>query len=623
MIRFDKLTKSLPGKELLKDIALFIKPGMRIGLVGVNGSGKTTLLRLILGEDQPDQGRILIDKNISLGYLPQEIIIGSDNTILDEVIKQFPEVGKLENKIRILNSKIAKDPHNINLSSELGNLHERYEQAGGWSIEQNAKKYLAGIGFSPDQFEKPLNTFSGGWRMRVVLAGILLKKPDILLLDEPTNHLDLEATIWLEDFLQRWKGCMVIISHDREFLNRAVGYIYRLHNGQGMLYKGNYSDFQRQRALQTEQQGAAYDNQQRKIAEIKRFIERFRYKDSKARQVQSRVKMLEKMERIAKPDEKQSQIRLNIPQPSRGPQHVIELINAAKSYPDVSVYTDLNMQIERSQKIGLVGENGAGKSTLLKMLAGIEQLSGGKRILGNEIAIGYFAQHQTEILKPRDTIFHTVESVAQGWTIGQIRNYLGSFLFTGDDIEKQVQVLSGGEKSRLVLAKLLIKPVHLLLLDEPTNHLDILSRNVVETAMEDYKGALVCISHDRHFLNKITNTTYEIGNGVAVEYFGNYDYYIWKKESPIDKNDQTNKIKQTATKSKFNYKEQKRTANRIKTLKRKIEEMDRNLEKLKIDMLNPSIVSDYEKIQKLNMEEKRIEESYFILLAELERLQSG
>ena len=622
MIRLDKITKSLPGKDLLRDISFFIKPGMRIGLVGVNGSGKTTLLRLILGEEQPDQGRILIDKNVSLGYLPQEIIVGSNNSILDEVVKQFHAVDELEKKIRLLNLEITKDSDNEKLSRDLGDLHDQYEQAGGWTIEQNAKKYLAGMGFSPDQFDKPMNTFSGGWRMRVVLAGILLKKPDVLLLDEPTNHLDLEATIWLEDFLQRWKGCMVIISHDREFLNRAVGFIYRLHDGQGMLYKGNYHDFQKQRALQIEQQGAAYENQQRKIAEIERFIERFRYKDSKARQVQSRVKMLDKMERVAKPEGRQSQIRLNIPQPSRGPQRVIELINAKKTYPDVMVYTNLNIQIVRSQKIGLVGENGAGKSTLLKMLAGIEELSGGKRVLGNGITIDYFAQHQTEILNPRDTIFHTLELVAQGWTIGQIRNHLGSFLFTGDDIEKQVQVLSGGEKSRLVLAKLLVKPVHLLLLDEPTNHLDILSRNVVETAMKDYKGALVCISHDRHFLNEITNTTYEIGNGGAVEYFGNYDYYIWKKESQVDRNGEADRGKQNTANSSFSYKAQKRIVNRIKTLKRKIEEMDRSLEELKNDMSNPSIVSDYEKIQKLILEEKRVEESYFALLEELERLQS-
>ncbi|NHZ85019.1 MAG: ATP-binding cassette domain-containing protein, partial [Planctomycetia bacterium] len=466
------------------------------------------------------------------------------------------------------------------------------------------------------------------------LAGILLKTPDVLFLDEPTNHLDLDATLWLESFLADWKGSLVMISHDREFLNKSINHIIEIDQAKVILYNGNYLSYRNQKQIRIEQQQAAYSNQQDMIAQTKRFIERFRYKNTKSRQVQSKIKQLEKLELIEEPTQNKKRINIRIPVPDRSPLKVVSLKNVSKNYDDISVYDNLNIEIERGQRIGLVGHNGAGKSTLLKMFAGVEPISSGTLRPGKDVTIAYFAQHQLEILNPDSTVFESLQSVSSGKSESETRSYLGSFLFSGDTVEKLVRVLSGGEKSRLALAKMLIQPANLLLLDEPTNHLDMVSRDVVETALKNYTGTIVCISHDRHFLNEITNTTYEIsgmlersGNpaecgGGVVEYSGNYDYYIWKKDSAVDRGKKTEKIEKPTTKNKSNYKEQKRIANRIRVLKRKLEETEEILENIKIDLLNPDIASDFEKIQKLIEEEKRVEESYFVLLEELEGLQS-
>ena len=596
---------------------------MRIGLVGPNGSGKTTLLRLMLGNESPDGGTVQKNKGLSIGYLPQDIIIGTKRSILDEVLNSFPEIREIENKMEIISSDIASNPNDTKKLKILGDLQQRFDSIGGWTIDKKAKEILGGLGFTTDQFQRDMDTFSGGWRMRVALAGILLKNPDVLFLDEPTNHLDLDATLWLESFLLDWKGSLVMISHDREFLNKSVNHIVEIDRTKVILYKGNYSSYRNQKQIRIEQQQAAYSNQQDMVAQTKRFIERFRYKNTKSRQVQSKIKQLEKLELIEEPTQNKKRLNIKIPLPARSPLKVVSLKNVSKNYGDISVYDNLNIEIERGQTIGLVGHNGAGKSTLLKMLAGVEPISTGTLRPGKDVTIAYFAQHQLEILNPNHTVFEVLQSVSSGKNESEIRSYLGSFLFSGDSVEKLVKVLSGGEKSRLALAKMLIRPANLLLLDEPTNHLDMISRDVVEEALKDYTGTIVCISHDRHFLNEITKTTYDIGNGEVVEYSGNYDYYSWKKVSAVDKGKKNEKIEKTATKNKSNYKEQKRIANRIRVLKRKLRETEEILENIKIDLLSPSIASDFEQIQKLLEDEKKVEESYFVLLEELEELQSN
>ncbi len=622
MIQLDNISKEYPDGILFSNVSLLIKKSMRIGLVGPNGSGKTTLLRLMLGKESPDEGTVQKNRGLSIGYLPQDIIIGTKRSILDEVLNSFPEIREIENKMEIVSTEIAQNPNDTKKLKIFGELQQQFDSMDGWNIDRNAKEILSGLGFTTDQFQRDMDTFSGGWRMRVALAGILLKNPDVLFLDEPTNHLDLDATLWLESFLSDWKGSLVMISHDREFLNKSVNHIVEIDRVKVILYKGSYSNYREQKQIRIEQQQASYSNQQDTIAQTKRFIERFRYKNTKSRQVQSKIKQLEKLVLIEEPTQNKKRLNIKIPVPDRSPLKVISLKNVSKNYGDISVYDTLNIEIERGQTIGLVGHNGAGKSTLLKMLAGVEPISSGTLRTGKDVTIAYFAQHQLEILNPNSTVFESLQSVSSGKNESEIRSYLGSFLFSGDSVDKFIRVLSGGEKSRLALAKMLIKPANLLLLDEPTNHLDMVSRDVVEAALKNYTGTIVCISHDRHFLNEITKITYDIGKGGVVEYSGNYDYYDWKKELAVKNDSENKKTTKPSTKNKSNYKEQKRIANRIRVLKRKLAETEVVLENIKIDLLNPSITSDFEKIQKLLKEEKQVEESYYILLEELEELQT-
>ncbi|MFC1786390.1 ABC-F family ATP-binding cassette domain-containing protein, partial [Candidatus Neomarinimicrobiota bacterium] len=370
MIQLDNISKEYPDGILFSNVSLLIKKNMCIGLVGPNGSGKTTLLRLMLGDESPDGGTILKNKGLSIGHLPQDIIIGTNQSILDEVLSSFPEIREIENKLEIISSEITNNPNDTKKLKILGDLQQRFDSIGGWTIDKRAKEILGGLGFTTDQFQRNLDTFSGGWRMRVALAGILLQNPDVLFLDEPTNHLDLDATLWLESFLADWKGSIVMISHDREFLNKSVNHIVEIDQAKVILYNGNYSSFLKQKQIRIEQQQAAYSNQQDMIAQTKRFIERFRYKNTKSRQVQSKIKQLEKLELIEEPTQNKKRINIKIPLPSRSPLKVVSLKNVSKHYDEISVYDNLNIEIERGQTIGLVGHNGAGKSTLLKMLAG-------------------------------------------------------------------------------------------------------------------------------------------------------------------------------------------------------------------------------------------------------------
>ena len=620
MIRLESISKAYPSGDLIFNVNIFLKRGMRAGLVGPNGAGKTTLLKIMLGEESPDSGNILKDKTITIGHLAQDIVSSTEKSILKQVLKAYPEVAELEAKIKNLSDSISKDSKNNKLIDALGECQNRFEALGGWSLEKKAKKILSGLGFVESQFNSTMEDLSGGWRMRVALATILLQEPDILFLDEPTNHLDLEATIWLESFLSGWKGGIVMISHDREFLDRSINHTLEIDLKKVVLYKGNFTDYIEAKSLRQEQLRNAYRNQQKQIKDTERFIDRFRYKNTKSTQVQSRVKMLDKMEKIEAPSEQKSEINLILPEPTRSPLNVISCRNVKKSYGSLEVFSELEMVVERGHKIGLVGKNGAGKSTLLKMLAGVEGVTSGAIRLGNSVVRSYYAQHQLEILEVSDTVYESIEKVSPGWSETNIRKYLGSFLFSKDEVEKLVKVLSGGEKARLAMARMLIEPSHLLLLDEPTNHLDMISRNVLENAMMNYNGAIVCISHDRHFLNQITNTTCEVGNGKIKLYEGNYEYYEWKRE-PQKEVKLQNKKTEANKESKVTYKDRKKIRNRLSSISKRYMAIDSELDLLKNIIEHPKNGKDYEKLQEATIKISNLEQEYLTLIEEEEHLK--
>ena len=619
MIRLENISKSFPDGDLFNNVNFFIRRGMRVGLVGPNGSGKTTLLKIMLKKESPDSGNVQIEKSTTIGYLPQDIVIKTNLSILEEVLSAYPEVGDLEGKILSITEQIANDPENTTLIDKLGNMQNRFDSLGGWNLEDRAKKILSGLGFKEEQFSETMDVFSGGWRMRVALAKILLQEPEILFLDEPTNHLDLEATIWLESFLSNWKGGLVMISHDRTFLDWSVNQILEIDMKKINLFHGNYSRYKEEKALRMEQHRAAYRNQQKQIKEIERFIERFRAKNTKASQVQSRVKMLEKIEKIEAPTEQNHAMNLILPQPSRSPINMASCRNVSKHYGDIEVFNDMNLSVERGQKIGLVGHNGAGKSTLLKLLAGVEDVTSGAIRTGANVTKAYYAQHQLEILDPDETVYESIAKVSSGWSEREIRTYLGSFLFSGDEIEKLVKVLSGGEKARVALARMLVEPAHLLLLDEPTNHLDMVTRNIVERALIQFTGSIVCISHDRHFLNNITNLTCEVGHGGIRLFEGNYEYYDWKIKEEKS-NQPVEKKTKLPSKNKLDYLERKKIRNRLAWLEKRFKIIEANLEKERTITQNPDYADDYEALQKALENMNTLENEYLELMEEQERL---
>ena len=619
MISIESIGKQFPEKVLFSNLSFKLNEGIRLGLVGANGSGKTTLLKILLDLESPDTGHVDIGKSVSIGYLPQEIVAGTERNILEETLAAYPEVSEIEQKIYTINNKLSITPNDAKLLLELSDLQNTFDQIDGWDIEKKAKIILSGLGFRKEDFHKPFNTFSGGWRMRCYLAGILLKRPNYLFLDEPSNHLDLHAIIWMEDFLSKWKGGLVMISHDRNFLDKSINTILELRQGDTTLYSGNYSYYTKKREEHIQHREKAYNNQQKYIAEKERFIERFRAKNTKSKQVQSRIKQLEKLDRIQLIENNTKSISINIPQPNRGPLKVVDLINIKKTYDDTCVYTNLNLTIERGQKIALVGENGSGKSTLLKMLASIEKPTDGNIIFGPKVIAHYFAQHQLENLDQNATIYNSIFSISKGWSETQIRTYLGSFLFKNDAIQKKVKILSGGEKSRLALAKMLVEPSHLLLLDEPTNHLDIESRDIIENALQSYNGTLVCISHDRHFLNSATNITIEVENNTIQSFAGNYDYFVWKKnqDSPArEENVSTKKPRRQHA-----YKERKMRRNEYARVKKRISIVDKELKYIAIKLENKDIHSDYEKLQSLQHMQNTLEIEYLELIEKQEEIE--
>lgn len=648
MIAAHNIGVGFGGHPLFGSVSFVINPGDRMGLVGSNGAGKTTLMRILMGRMEPDEGNIALRSSAVVGYLPQEGVVLSNASVREEVLTAFSELNAVEARIEELNNELAR-LHAIegadyrDVMDELGELQHRFEAMNGFSAKGEVEKILMGLGFSPDDMERPCGEFSGGWQMRIELAKLLLQEPDLLMLDEPTNHLDIESLTWLEDFLRSYHGGILVISHDRAFLDALTTHTFELTNKRLTVYTGNYSTYLKERAKRRELQQSAYENQQKMIADTERFIERFRYKNTKAVQVQSRVKMLEKLERILPPEAEEGEIHFRFPPAPRSGRVVMELEGITKSYGDNLVLKDIDFAVERGEKVAFLGRNGEGKSTLSRIIAGIESYEG-KRTPGHNVEIGYFAQHQAEELNPRNTVLETLDEVAVGEIRTQLRSLLGMFLFQGDDVFKPVSVLSGGEKSRLAMAKLLLQPRNLLILDEPTNHLDMASKNVLKRALVDFEGSVILVSHDRDFLRDLAQKSVDFRHRKIREYLGGIDYYLShhgtetvedafapRSASPAAKKSSAGKPVEDAASRKEQKRREAELRNKryaaTKDLKKKLEKIESEVEaqeakkeEVEAALADPDIYGDAERLVGLQKQLKEAETALGDLYSRWEKL---
>ncbi len=519
------MSKSFGERILFENVSIQINRGDRTSLVGPNGSGKSTLFSLILGNDSPDSGSVTIERMTTIGHLPQETAPVGDETVLELATAITPEVAGLQRRIKAFDAGKDTDSH------DYYEVQARFDAIGGYKFESRAKAILHGLAFRESDFNRPVKTMSGGWVMRAHLARLLVKQPDLLMLDEPTNHLDLEALCWFQDHLRNYQGAILLISHDRDFLNALVGSVLEIRQRTVQSYRGNYDDYVVQRNAQAEQLMAAYNNQQKVIQKLENFANRFRAKATKATQAQAKLKQIERMDIIEKPEHERRIIKIRFPQPARSGRVVIKLKNVQQAYGENVIYRDLNLEIERGQKIVLVGPNGAGKSTLNKIMAGVVPIQSGVRELGLHVKVGYYAQYRVDMLNPAHTVLQEATNMTLPPSEEFIRTVLGSFLFTGDDVFKRVSVLSGGEKSRLALVKLLLDPPNVLLMDEPTTHLDMTSIDALVSALENYDGTLVFISHDVYFIRKLAKLVLHVEAGKLHLYHGDYQYYLDKSNA--------------------------------------------------------------------------------------------
>src|ERR1700756_5273570 len=536
MIQLSELTKSFGDRVLLDHVTWQITDRERVGLCGPNGAGKTTLLKMMAGLDEPDTGAILKPSALTVGYLPQDGLTHSGRTVFEEASSAFEELLAIKAEMHTLEGKLGDpaipDVEHDAMLARYSDLQDRFRLGDGYSIDLKTATVLQGLGFQPDDFERQTETFSGGWQMRLALAKLLLRQPNLLLLDEPTNHLDLEARNWLEEYLNEYPHAFLLISHDRYFLDVTVKKTVEIWNRQLFFYSGNYDKYLAEKTQRREQLEAAYRNQRERIDQLEVFINRFRYQATKAKQVQSRIKELEKMERIEIPPE-QKTIHFSFPQPKPSGRIVAEFKNVAKSYGSKEVFRDVNFMIERGDRIALVGVNGAGKSTLIRLLAGTEPLSAGEYKTGHNVEADYFAQDQYKELNPDARILDDLGELSPRSTQTELRSLLGCFLFQADDVFKRIGVLSGGERGRYALLRLLLHPANFLLLDEPTNHLDMRAKDVLLEALAAYSGTVVLVSHDRYFIDKLATRVFEVGNGGVEVYPGNYEDYLWRKQGRV------------------------------------------------------------------------------------------
>nr|WP_288895532.1 ABC-F family ATP-binding cassette domain-containing protein [uncultured Alistipes sp.] len=593
MISLDNLTVSYGGWTLFDNISFLINPKDRIGLVGRNGAGKTTLLRIITGEQQPTSGSVTLNGDCTIGYLPQTMRVADTTTLVEETAKAFEEVLRLEAEIEHLTREIAErtdyeSDGYAQLLHRLNDAQDHYHILGGETRDADIEKTLLGLGFKREDFGRPTSEFSGGWRMRIELAKLLLRRPSIFLLDEPTNHLDIESIQWLEDYLKNYSGAVLLISHDRAFLDNVTNRTVELSLGKATDYKVSYSKYVVLRAERRAQQMAAYENQQRMIEKTEEFIEKFRYKPTKSNQVQSRIKQLERLERLEVEEEDLATLNIKFPPAPRSGQIVAEINEAGMSFGAKHVFSGANFIIGKGDKIALVGRNGEGKTTLARMLVGQLTPTEGSVRLGANVNIGYYAQNQDDLMDGEFTVYDTLDRVAVGDIRTRLRDILGAFLFRGEDIDKKVKVLSGGERARLAMARMMLEPRNLLVLDEPTNHMDMRSKDILKNAIMKYDGTVVIVSHDREFLDGMVQKVYEFRDGGVKEYLGGIYYFLEKRkleslreverrEAPQKPAVQAAPNPGAAVSGKLTYEQRKEQEKQLRKLRRTVEGIEAEL----------------------------------------------
>lgn len=608
MIAINNLTFEIGARALYDEANWHIKPGEKIGLIGANGTGKTTLLKLIVGDYKPTSGTISMAKDLTMGYLNQDLLsYSSDKNIVHVAMEAFERQNQLHDEIENLLKKLETD-YSEDLLNKLSDKQHEFELLDGYNIEYKAHEILAGLGFSEADCQRKLSTFSGGWRMRVMLAKILLQAPDILLLDEPTNHLDLPSIQWLEDYLKSFEGAIIIVSHDRWFLDKVINRTVESRKGKLTVYAGNYSFYLEEKELRSEIQRGEFKNQQAKIRQEERLIERFRAKASKAKMAQSRIKMLDKMERVEDVDDDNPEVNFSFKFSKQSGRHVVTLEHITKKYPAIDILEDAEAVIEKGDKIALIGANGRGKSTLLRIIAGADKGFTGTATTGHNVTTTFFAQHQLESLHLENQILQELQSFAPKHTDTELRTILGSFLFTGDDVFKKIKVLSGGEKSRVALAKALTADANFLILDEPTNHLDMQSVNILIQALQQYEGTLIVVSHDRYFLDNVANKIWFIEDQKIKQYPGTYqEYDEWyakrkldPKAAPAPQPKKEEKKPEVVKPASENKAQQLKKMNQdLSKLEELVGSLEKEVKNLEAQLADTSLYNQADKLQKL------------------------
>lgn len=630
VIAINNLTFEIGARALYDDANWHIKPGEKIGLIGANGTGKTTLLKIIVGQYAPTSGTISMAKDLKMGYLNQDLLsYQSDKSILHVAMEAFERQNQLHTEIEKILKKLETE-YSDDLINKLSDKQMEFEALDGYSIEYRAHEILAGLGFSDEDQKRTLAEFSGGWRMRVMLAKILLQAPDILLLDEPTNHLDLPSIKWLENYLQSFEGAIVIVSHDRYFLDRVVKKIVESRKGKLIPYAGNYSFYLEEKALREEIQGNQYKNQQARIRQEERLIERFRAKASKAKMAQSRIKALERMELVDDVDDDNPTVNFSFKFSKQSGRHVVRLEDISKSYPGLKILDHTDAIIEKGDKIALIGANGRGKSTLLKIIAGTDKNYEGKAETGHNVTTTFFAQHQLESLHLENEILRELQAFAPKHTETELRSILGCFLFTGDDAFKKIKVLSGGEKSRVALAKALTADANFLILDEPTNHLDIQSVNILIQALQQFEGTMIVVSHDRYFLDNVANKIWFIEDQKIKEYPGTYaEYEEWLSKRPVEeakpapapkKEEKESKSKSQNTPGVDKTRELKKLNQTLKQLEEEIADLEKQVREAEAELGKEDVYSNPEKLAEANRRYQSVSPRLLKAQAEWERI---
>ena len=646
MISVENLEVEFGAKPLFQNVSYVINDKDRIALVGKNGAGKSTMLKIIAGLQQPTGGVVAVPKDTTIGYLPQVMVLSDEHTVMEEAMQAFDHITEMQLRLEKMNNELAErtdyeSESYMQLVERFTHENERFQMMGGMNFHAEIERTLMGLGFARSDFDRPTKEFSGGWRMRIELAKLLLRKPDILLLDEPTNHLDIESIQWLENFLSTRANAVMLVSHDRAFINNVTNRTLEISCGRIYDYKVKYDEYVKLRAERREQQLRAYENQQKEIADIKDFIERFRYKATKAVQVQSRIKQLEKIIPIEVDEVDNSSLHLKFPPAMRSGDYPIICEDVRKAYGDHVVFHDVNLTIKRGEKVAFVGKNGEGKSTLVKCIMNEIPFDGTLKV-GHMVQIGYFAQNQAQLLDGELTVFDTIDRVAKGDIRLRIKDILGSFMFGGEASEKKVKVLSGGERSRLAMIKLLLEPVNLLILDEPTNHLDMRSKDVLKEAIRDFDGTVIVVSHDREFLDGLVEKVYEFGGGLVKEHLGGIYDFLKKKNieslnelqlssSPAAKT--STPAEKEASSNRLSYEQQKELQKKVRKLEKavsacesEIENLEAQIAELEAQMATPEGAADMQLYEKHGALKKQLDETverWEMVSLELEEAKSN